>query len=187
VLTELGGFPGVSWDHIDPAAAREVQGRHPGLDPGLPGRRLGKGDQRELVPRRRAQRGPQRDRPASQRHRRHEARAGWHIGLLLVAAPVLLVFWLIIYPIISAIIRTLWVPTEGGGTAFSLETYQSSSSPTATASTTSASRCGPRGVCAMLLLLVCLPIALYLRFSTSRSRPMCRASRSSRCSCPRSS
>jgi ABC-type spermidine/putrescine transport system permease subunit I len=93
-------------------------------------------------------------------------RGGWYIGLLLVAAPVLLVFWLIIYPIISAIIRTVWLPNEGGGHAFSLETYlfffsdqYSLNNLTITLWTT--------GVCAILLLLVCLPIALYLRFATS--------------------
>ena len=94
-------------------------------------------------------------------------RRGWHIGLLLVAAPVLLVFWLIIYPIISAIIRTVWLPNEGGGNSFSLETYvffftdnYSLSNLSITLWTT--------GVCAILLLIVCLPIALYLRFSPSR-------------------
>ncbi len=45
-------------------------------------------------------------------------------GLLLVAVPVLLVFWMIIWPIISAIGRTLWLPNDGGtGRSFSLETY----------------------------------------------------------------
>jgi len=94
-------------------------------------------------------------------------RGSWHVGLLLVAAPVLLVFWLIIYPIISAIIRTVWLPTEGGGHSFSLETYlfffsdrYSLNNLGITLWTT--------GVCAILLLLVCLPIALYLRFSNSR-------------------
>jgi len=94
-------------------------------------------------------------------------RSGWYIGLLLVAAPVLLVFWLIIYPIISAIIRTVWLPAEGGGRAFSLETYiffftdnYSLNNLGITLWTT--------GVCAVLLLLVCLPIAIYLRFSTSK-------------------
>lgn len=95
-------------------------------------------------------------------------RGSWYIGLLLVAAPVLLVFWLIIYPIISAIVRTLWLPVEGGeGTAFSLRTYTffftdqySLNNLQVTLWTTA--------VCGILLLLVCLPIALYLRFSTSK-------------------
>ena len=94
-------------------------------------------------------------------------RGSWYVGLLLVAAPVLLVFWLILYPIVSAMVRTLWLPTEGGGTAFSLETYiffftdqYSLNNLGVTLWTT--------GVCAVLLLLVCLPIALYLRFSTSK-------------------
>ena len=89
------------------------------------------------------------------------------IGLLLVAVPVLLVLWLIIWPIISAIIQTLWVRTPEGGSAFSAETYgfffsdgYSLSNLSITLWTT--------GVCAILLLIVCLPIALYLRFSDSR-------------------
>ena len=89
------------------------------------------------------------------------------IGLLLVAVPVLLVLWLIIWPIVSAIIQTLWVRTPEGGSAFSAETYgfffsdgYSLSNLSITLWTT--------GVCAILLLIVCLPIALYLRFSDSR-------------------
>jgi putative spermidine/putrescine transport system permease protein len=95
------------------------------------------------------------------------SRRRWYVGLLLVAAPVLLVCWLIIYPIISALIRTLWLPVEGGGTSFSLATYvfffsdkYSLGNLWITLWTT--------GVCAILLLVVCLPIALYLRFSKSR-------------------
>lgn len=86
------------------------------------------------------------------------------IGLLLVALPVLLVLWLIIWPIISAVIQTIWLPTADGGRAVSFETYQffisdpySRSNLAITLWTT--------GVCAVLLLIVCLPIALYLRFS----------------------
>jgi ABC-type spermidine/putrescine transport system permease subunit I len=89
------------------------------------------------------------------------------VGLLLVAAPVLLVCWLIIWPIISAIIRTIWLPDANGTKGFSLETYQfffsdqySINNLTVTLWTT--------GITAMILLLICLPIALYLRFSTNR-------------------
>ncbi len=94
-------------------------------------------------------------------------RGRWYIGLLLVAAPVLLVFWLIIYPIISAIIRTIWLPVEGGGTAFSLSTYVFFFTDTYSLSNLSITL-WTTAVCAVLLLLVCLPIALYLRFSPSR-------------------
>lgn len=89
------------------------------------------------------------------------------MGLLLVAAPVLLVCWMVIWPIISAITRTMWLPNEGGGRGFSLETYifffsdqYSLNNLTVTLWTT--------GVTALLLLLVCLPIALYLRFAKGR-------------------
>ncbi|MBU1307640.1 MAG: ABC transporter permease subunit [Alphaproteobacteria bacterium] len=91
---------------------------------------------------------------------------GRPIGLLLVAVPVLMVVWLIIWPIISAVITTLWVKTPEGD-IFSIETYRfffsdgySLSNLGMTLWTT--------GVCAILLLVVCLPIALYLRFADSR-------------------
>ena len=91
-------------------------------------------------------------------------RGKWGIGLLLVAAPVLLVCWLVIYPIISAVARTVWLPNEGSGSAFSLETYQfffsdqySLNNLYLTLWTTF--------VCAFILIIICLPIALYLRFS----------------------
>lgn len=87
-------------------------------------------------------------------------------GLLLVAAPVLLVLWLIIWPIISAIITTVWVPTPEGN-AFSIETYRFFFSDGYSLSNLSITL-WTTGVCAILLLVVCLPIALYLRFSDTR-------------------
>lgn len=89
------------------------------------------------------------------------------IGLLLVAAPVLLVLWLIIWPIISAVIQTLWLPTPDGGHALSVSSYQFfASDPYSRANL--AITLWTTGVCAVLLLLICLPIALYLRFSNSK-------------------
>lgn len=91
----------------------------------------------------------------------------WPVGLLLVATPVFLVGWMIIWPIISAIGRTIWLPGEDGTPRFSLETYvffftddYSLNNLSLTLWTT--------GICAMLLLAVCLPIALYLRFANGR-------------------
>ncbi len=88
------------------------------------------------------------------------------IGLLLVTPPVLLVGWMIIWPIVSAIARTVWLPGEGGA-HFSLETYvyffsdqYSINNLLVTLWTT--------GICAALLLPICLPIALYLRFAKGR-------------------
>jgi len=85
-------------------------------------------------------------------------------GLLLVALPVLLVVWLIIWPIISAIIGTLWVETDTGGHEWSLASYRffftdaySLNNLWLTLWTTA--------VCAAILLAICIPIALYLRFS----------------------
>lgn len=89
------------------------------------------------------------------------------LGLVLVAPPVLLVGWMIIWPILSAIARTLWLETPDGGREFSLRTYvffftdgYSLSNLWVTLWTT--------GVCALLLLPICLPIALYLRFAKGR-------------------
>ncbi|RYG85911.1 MAG: spermidine/putrescine ABC transporter permease, partial [Alphaproteobacteria bacterium] len=90
-----------------------------------------------------------------------------HIGLLLVALPVLLVIWMIIWPILSAVATTLWLPDADGTRRFSVETYAfffsdgySLANLGVTLWTTM--------VCGALLLVVCLPIALYLRFATGR-------------------
>lgn len=89
------------------------------------------------------------------------------IGLLLVAIPVLLGTWLVIWPIVSAILRTIWRVQPDGSMAFDLTSYAfffsdgySLNNLALTLWTTA--------VCAALLLIVCLPIALYLRFSEGR-------------------
>jgi ABC-type spermidine/putrescine transport system permease subunit I len=73
----------------------------------------------------------------------------------------------VIWPIVSAIIRTVWLPLPDGGRHFSLETYvffftdrYSLGNLAVTLWTT--------GVCAALLVPICLSIALYLRFATGR-------------------
>lgn len=88
-------------------------------------------------------------------------------GLLLVAVPVLLLAWLIIWPIINAIVRTIWRPDADGDYGFDLSSYvfffsdqYSINNLTVTLWTTL--------MCALLLLVICLPIALYLRFSAGR-------------------
>jgi putative spermidine/putrescine transport system permease protein len=88
-------------------------------------------------------------------------------GLLLVAAPVFLVGWMIIWPILSAIGRTLWPVADDGSRAFSVASYRffftdgySLNNLWITLWTT--------GVCAALLIPICLAIALYLRFSSGR-------------------
>ena len=95
----------------------------------------------------------------------HSAAGRQPLGLLLVALPVGLVGWMVIWPILSAIGRTLFLPDGEGGRRFTLDTYvfffsdaYSLGNLWITLWTT--------GVCAILLLLVCLPIALYLRFAT---------------------
>ena len=94
----------------------------------------------------------------------HKEKSGRLTGLLLVAIPVLLVVWLVIWPIVSAIVSTIWLPDQGG---LSLKTYQfffTDSYSLANLSLT----LWTTAVVAVLLLLFCLPIALYLRFSTGR-------------------
>lgn len=85
-------------------------------------------------------------------------------GLLLVAIPVLLMVWLIIWPIANAISRTIWRPDAAGNFGFNLSSYvfffsdqYSINNLTVTLWTTM--------MCAILLLVICLPIALYLRFA----------------------
>lgn len=89
------------------------------------------------------------------------------IGLLLVAVPVLLVCWLVIWPIISAVIQTFWLTGPDGTTALSVETYKFFFSDSYSLSNLSITL-WTTGVCAVLLLVICLPIALYLRFSDSK-------------------
>ncbi len=88
-------------------------------------------------------------------------------GLLLVAVPVGLMAWLVIWPIISGITRTVWRPDETGVPGFDLSTYAfffsdgySLANLGITLWTTA--------TCAALLLMICLPIAIYLRFATGR-------------------
>jgi len=88
-------------------------------------------------------------------------------GLLLVAIPVFLMIWLVIWPAINAIGRTVWRIDANGETRFDLSSYAfffsdrySLDNLAVTLWTTM--------VCAILLLVICLPIALYLRFSQGR-------------------
>lgn len=89
------------------------------------------------------------------------------IGLLLVAIPVLLVGWMVIYPIIAAMVTTLWRPDENKRYGLSFDTYSfffsdgySLANLRVTLWTTA--------LAAAILVIICLPIALYLRFATGR-------------------
>ncbi|SCB58411.1 ABC-type spermidine/putrescine transport system, permease component I [Rhizobium aethiopicum] len=104
--------------------------------------------------------------PAAWRHHRSINR-GSAIGLLLVALPVFLLAWLIIFPIFSAVVGTIFVRGPDGATEFSLASYRffftdgySLANLWVTLWTTA--------VCGVLLLAIGLPIALYLRFSQGR-------------------
>ncbi|MGZ2384860.1 ABC transporter permease subunit [Rhizobium leguminosarum] len=100
--------------------------------------------------------------------RRHRSiRRGSSIGLLLVALPVFLVAWLVVFPIFSAVVGTIFVRGPDGATEFSLASYRffftdgySLGNLWLTLWTTT--------VCGILLLAIGLPIALYLRFSQGR-------------------
>lgn len=87
-------------------------------------------------------------------------------GLLLVAVPVGLVGWLIVWPIVEALISTVYVSSEGTG-HWTLASYRffftdgySLANLGITIWTTAVS--------AAILLAIALPIALYLRFRTGR-------------------
>jgi ABC-type spermidine/putrescine transport system permease subunit I len=95
------------------------------------------------------------------------AKSGRPIGLLLVAAPVMLVGWLVIWPIVSAVVSTIWRRDGDGTYGFTLDSYifffsdrYSLDNLSVTLWTTV--------MCALFLLVICLPIALYLRFSSGR-------------------
>ncbi len=94
-------------------------------------------------------------------------KSGRPVGLLLVAIPVFLVGWMVIFPIISAVITTLWLPNEDGGYSLSLKTYRfffSDSYSLANLGVT----LWTTAVCAVFLVIICMPIALYLRFASGR-------------------
>ena len=86
------------------------------------------------------------------------------LGLLLVALPVGLMGWMVIWPILSAMGRTLLLPDGAGGRRPSVETYAAFFSDPYSLGNLGATL-WTTGVCAVLLLLTCLPIALYLRFA----------------------
>ncbi len=106
--------------------------------------------------------------PISARRSAPTGNRGW-VGLPLVALPVLLLAWLIIYPILSAVATTLFVAQPDGMPALSFASYRfffsdqySRANLWVTLWTTM--------ICGGLLLAVGLPIALYLRFSRG---PLC--------------
>jgi ABC-type spermidine/putrescine transport system permease subunit I len=79
------------------------------------------------------------------------------IGLLLVAPPVFLVGWMIIWPILSAVGRTLFLPDEEGGRRFTLETYTFFFSDSYSLGNLGVTL-WTTGTCALLLLVICLPL-----------------------------
>lgn len=102
---------------------------------------------------------------SSGQSRAHSAGRG-PIGLLLVAVPVFLLVWLIVYPIIEALIGTLFV-TGDHGTSFTLHAYQAFFSDRYSLDNLFLTL-WTTVLCGVLLLLIGIPIALYLRFSHSR-------------------
>lgn len=94
------------------------------------------------------------------------AKGGKLIGLLLVAAPVFLVLSLIIWPVALSVYDTLTVETPSG-VAFSVDSYRFFFSDGFSLGNLWMT-IQVAAICTVLLLLISLPIALYLRFSTSR-------------------
>lgn len=88
-------------------------------------------------------------------------------GLLLVGIPVLLMAWLVIWPIINAIVRTIWRPDETGDYGLDFSSYAFFFSDGYSLDNLSITL-WTTGICALFLLVICLPIALYLRFSQGR-------------------
>src|ERR1700744_5094631 len=89
-------------------------------------------------------------------------RGGRLFGLLLVALPVILVAWLVVWPILIAIFQTVHIDTPAGP-EWSLKTYvffftdaYSLNNLWLTLWTTA--------VTPLLLLIICLPVALHFRF-----------------------
>lgn len=85
------------------------------------------------------------------------------LGLLLVAAPVLLAVWLVIYPVIGAIWSTLRVETPEG-TAWSLANYAAFFSDGYSLANLWMTAFVTGTVC-VLVIGLCLPIAIYLRYT----------------------
>ncbi len=81
--------------------------------------------------------------------------------------PVLLVIWLVIWPAINAISRTVWRTDVNGNAGFDLSSYAFFFSDTYSLGNLAVTLWTTL-VCAVLLLVISLPIALYLRFSRGR-------------------
>ena len=89
---------------------------------------------------------------------------GW-AGYALIAAPFLLMLLLIVYPATLSIVRTL-NPEVNGQRQFGLENYQAFFGDPTSVSNLIFTLWSTAAVIG-LLFLICLPIALYLRFSHS--------------------
>ena len=97
---------------------------------------------------------------------RQDAKGGRLVGLLLIAAPVFLVLSLIIWPVMLSVFDTLTVETPSG-VALSLDAYRFFFSDGFSLRNLWMT-IQVAAICTVLLLIISLTIALYLRFSTSR-------------------
>ena len=97
---------------------------------------------------------------------RQDAKGGRLVGLLLIAAPVFLVLSLIIWPVLLSVFDTLTVETPSG-VALSLDAYRFFFSDGFSLRNLWIT-IQVAAICTVLLLIISLTIALYLRFSTSR-------------------
>lgn len=97
---------------------------------------------------------------------RQDAKGGRLVGLLLIAAPVFLVLSLIIWPVVLSVFDTLTVETPSG-VALSFDAYRFFFSDGFSLRNLWMT-IQVAAICTVLLLIISLTIALYLRFSTSR-------------------
>lgn len=92
---------------------------------------------------------------------------GGPLGLLLVAVPVALLAWMTIWPILSGVTSTLFPRAPDGTAPFSLQnfaTFFSDSYSLANLQLTLWTCI----VTTAILIAICIPLALYLRFATGR-------------------
>lgn len=89
----------------------------------------------------------------------------WPIGLLLVAAPVALAIWLVIFPAADAIWSTFRVVAPDGEIAFSTENYTRFFGDDYSLENLRLTF-WMTGTTCLIVVAVCLPIAIYLRYAT---------------------
>jgi putative spermidine/putrescine transport system permease protein len=86
------------------------------------------------------------------------------LGLLLVAVPVFLLAWMTVWPILSGLVTTLFPRAADGTQAFSLRLFQTFFSDPYSIGNLQLTL-WTSIVTTLILVLICIPLALYLRFA----------------------